>query len=335
MKLQRLLCLFALSLTLISNFPTRAQEATLRIYGVGYGEGAHRADGSDLTEIPVEVSNDRHVRFRLTVSVRNFGTVASSYKLQVRAWRARSAASPVYEVEKGVARREPYDVDLDFGSGGGDPYTVYVPPRNPVRAELLLFNADGREIGRRAFNLILSFPRSPTEPPTLRRDLTVESARLVYTPVREFRVGRIREHVDAFMTIRNVGSETWGFRGTAMLLLQLGTPETRLEDLGAPGMPTERSLPLPTGLSPRALNTVSALLETRFRNEVRIGPAIVRGTPPLRPGTWYTHTAAIASEADLDPTNDAVQFVFMLNDDKSIRESRTVRVTTRVRVVTR
>ena len=62
---------------------------------------------------------------------------------------------------------------------------------------------------------------------------------------------------------------------------------------------------------------------------------ILKVAPPLRPGIWYTLTVSTASEADLDPTNDSVRFIFILNDDMAIRESRVVRVTNRIRVLTR
>ena len=333
MKLQNVFFLLTLPFVLLT-ISVAAQEPTLRIYGVGYGEGSRRTEGSDLISVPVTMSEDgRHARFRLVVSVRNYGTASASYKLQVIAGRARAGVSPLLEVGKGTTRREAYDVDLAFGDGS--PSTVFVLPPNPVRADLVLFDGDGRELGRRGFNLILSFSRTGADRRTLRTDLMVESARLVYTPAREFRVGRTEARVQAFMTIRNVGSETWGFRGNASLHLQQGTPETRLDDIGAPGMPTDKILALPTGLSPHAVNTLSAVLETRLRNTTRIGSTILRVSPPLRPGVWYTLTASTSSEADLDPSNDAVQFVFMLNDDMTIRESRMVRMTTRVRVLTR
>jgi len=306
-------------------------EPNLRIFGIGFPAGARTS--SDSTELPVIMSEDsRHARFRLTISVRNYGSAPGRYKLQVIAGRARSAASPVYEVVNGVARREPYDIDLDFGADNTGT-TVYLPPRNPVRASLLLFDGDGREIERRDFYLILRFPTVTPPRVPLRTDLTVETASLIYTPARAEGLVRILPSVTASMTIRNVGSETWGFRGDAVLHLQLGTPETRLEELGDAGMPTEKVLPIPTGISRREIETVSGHLETRYRNLSPFGDRIIRRTPPLRPGTWYTLTAYTSSEADLDPTNDSVRFVFMLNDDMSIRESRTVRVTNRVRVI--
>jgi hypothetical protein len=310
------------------------QEANLRIYGIGFGAGSRRPEGSELIELPVTMSEDgRHARFRLMVSVRNYGPATARYKLHVQvAGRGSATGSPLFDVAKNAVRREAYDVDLDFALPSG---IAVVLPGNPVRADLLLLDEDGRELGRKAFNLILRpFPRAT--PRRLRTDLRVEEARFVYRPGRNAGIFQIKPHVSAEARIRNVGTETWGFRGDVSLHLQIGTPETRLEDLGERGMPTAKSLPLPRGLTAGSDSTISTPLETRLRATSPIGGSrIIEITPPLRAGVWYTLTVSTSSEADLDPSNDSVRLIFMLNDDLTIRESRTVRVTNRVRVLTR
>ena len=259
--------------------PVFSQEPNLRIYGIGFGggitfgDGPRRPEGSELIELPVTMSDDgRYARFRLMVSVRNYGVAAARYKLLVQLeGRGRAAHSPIFEVAKGAVRREAYDVELDFayesrsgaGTGGGlaSPTPVIVLPNNPVLANLFLLDPKGNGLERKPFNLIL---RSAPRRAPRRADLTVEEPRLVYTPERRRR-GEVvsSRHVEAHARIRNVGSEIWGFQGDVYFHLQSGTPETDLDDLGERGMPTLRSLPLPAGLASGASSAVSTALQTR------------------------------------------------------------------------
>jgi hypothetical protein len=320
----------------------QAQDRSVRIFGVGYPTGTDRPDSGDVFQVPVRISADgRHARFPLQITVRNDENDQARFKLQVVVNGARPMpVTSVYTVSPGEVRQVAYNLDADFASGsepaspGGvmlsTPTPIIVLPTNPVRAEIRLYTAEGTELDRRPFEILLrDSPRTLVR--RFDRDLLVENAAISVS--RRQPVGGARI-VTASAVISNNGSMTWGYPGNISFELQRGTPETGLETIGAPGMPTARSLPLPRGLAARGIDTVTARLTTRLRSTGPIrGGEIIRVDPPLRAGVWYTLTVATSSPSDLDASNDSVQLVFMVNDDMSMRESRLVPVTNRVRVV--
>lgn len=319
----------------------QAQSPNLQIFGVGYPTGTQQSASGDIYEVPVRLSSDgRHARFPLQVSVRNNTNEPARFKVQmVVSGARRMPVTPVYSVAAGEVRRISYDLDADFAaasepssSGGSSlpaPTPIIILPGNPVLAEIRLLSDAGVEQDRSTFHILVrATPRSVVR--RVERDLIVEDAMIsVARPL----VGGQRL-VTVGAVISNNGSSTWGFPGDISFELQRGTPETRLEIIGSSGMPTVKSLPLPRGMAVGDVDTVTTRLLTRLRSRGPIRPGeIIRVDPPLRAGVWYTLTVSTSSPSDLDPSNDSVRLVFMLNDDMSIRESRSDRVTNRVRVV--
>ena len=316
--------------------PGSAHAQEIRIFGISYPEGSRRPSADQPMEIPLRLTPDeRYARFPLTVSVRNYRSTAAQYQLHLRLEsRGRVSRSPSLDVAPGSVRREPYDITIDFGqywdapeptpgTSFPAPTAILLPPSNPVRATLRLLSESGAVLDSQSFNLILSQPPSP---PRRATDLAMEKVEFVS------RSGSMY----ARLVFRNVGRQTWGFRGDASAHLQAGTPETRLDDIGAEGMPTMPRADLPGGLEVNDVDSVMLRLETRLMRTGPIGGGrLMRVTPPLRPGQWYTLTGWTSSEADLDPSNDSVRLIFMLGEDMTIRESRWTRVTNRVRVLTR
>jgi hypothetical protein len=306
-----------------------AQEPNLRIFGISFGSGVRTAD--TRTELTGTFSEDgRYATFSLTVSVRNYGSKPARYKLQVQMERgARSDVLGDFDVAAGAVRRNEHYFRIDFAGVGG-PFAIPLPePLSRARAEVVLLNQEGRVLERKPFEVVLKFPRKRT-------DLRVEGVQILFEDGRtvwgrDGRWGLQSLPKIGHVTIRNVGTDTWGFRGAAILYLQRGTPETSLEDLGEPGV--REQVGLPRGIPPGETRSVSKeLLESARLPETG---EILRIGPRLQLGTWYTLTVSIASEGDLNPFNDALQFVFMLDRSDHIQESRTIRITNRVRIVER
>jgi hypothetical protein len=318
----------------------RAQTRDLQILGVDYPPGTQQSATGDSSEVPVRISSDgRHARFPLQISIRNNSNDPARFKVQMVVTGARRLpVTPVYSVASGEVRRISYDLDADFAAtsapspGGVSSLPASTPPivlpGNPVLAEIRLLSDASVELDRSTFHILLrETPRSIVR--RVDRDLILEDAMIsIARPP-----GGGQGIVTASAVISNNGSSTWGFPGDVSFELQRGTPETRLQIMGASGMPTTRSLPLPRGLPVGGIDTVTTRLLTRLRSTggpIRPGE-IIRVNPPLRARAWYTLTVSASSESDTDPSNDSVRLVFMLNDDMSIGESRIVRVPNRVR----
>jgi hypothetical protein len=321
----------------------QAQKLNIRVSDVGYPTGTERAAEDSLNEVPVRVSADgRHVRFPLQITVRNDDNNAGRFKIQLWVRGARPlSVTPVYSISPGETRQIAYNLDADFASRAAStstvpgsttlpaPTPVIVLPSNPVPAEIRVYSDAGTELDRRPFHILLRDSPS-TVVRRFDRDLIVESATISISRPQAAGGGRV---VTAGGVISNNGSATWTFPGNVSFELQRGTPETGLAIIGARGMPTTRSLPLSRGLGTRGIDTVTTRLQTRVRATGPTNPGqIIRVNPPLRPGVWYTLTVSTASASDLDPSNDSVQLIFMLNNDMSISDSRIERVTNRARV---
>jgi hypothetical protein len=316
-----------------------AQTGDLRIVGVEYPPGTDTSAAGDFDEVPVRLTSDgRHARFPLQITVRNDANESLRFRLQFVVRGARPIpVTTLYSVSSGEARRTSVNLDVDFAAGSASSTRgVTVPgatptvnlPTNPVQAEIRLLSSDDVELDRNTFHILVR------EPPRLvvrriERDLIVEEAMI---SIARAAAGGQRV-VTAAAVISNNGSSTWGFPGDVAFELQRGTPDTRLEIIGSSGMPTVRSLPLPR-LAVGSVDTISTRLLTRVRSTAPLRPGeLIRVNPPLRAGVWYTLTVSTSSASDLDPSNDAVRLVFMLNDDMSIGESRIVRETSRVREI--
>lgn len=310
---------------------TVAQEPNLRIFGISYGSGVRTSD--TRTELTGTFSEDgRYARFSLTVSVRNYGSKPARYKLQVQMERgARSDVLGDFDVAAGAVSRNEHYFRIDFAGVGGA-FGIPLPePLSRARAEVILLNQEERVLDRRPVEVVLKFPRKRT-------DLRLEDVRILFEDGRIVSGKDERWGLRSFpmigqVTIRNVGTDTWGFDGSANFYLQKGTPETSLEDLGEPGTRVRAQVGLPRGILPGETRSVSKeLLQSARLPETG---EILRIGPRLQLGTWYTLTVSIASEGDLNLFNDALQFVFMLDGTNHIQESRTIRVTNRVRVIER
>lgn len=320
-----------------------AQKLQITVADVVYPTGTERVEGDDMYEVPVRVSADgRRARFPLQITVRNDDNQSGRFKVQLWVRGARPlSVSPVYSISPGETRQIAYNLDADFAAASRStstvpgsitlpsPTPVIVLPSNPVPAEIRLYSDDGTELDRRPFHILLRDSPS-TVVRRFDRDLIVESATISVSRPQPAGGSRI---VTASAVISNAGSVTWGFPGNVSFELQRGTPETGLAIIGARGMPTARSLPLPRGLGTRGIDTVTTRLQTRVRTTGPTNPGqIIRVNPPLRPRVWYTLTASTSSASDLDPSNDSVQLIFTLNEDMSLGESRIERVTNRARV---
>ena len=305
-----------------------AQESNLKIFGISYGSGVRTSD--TRTELTGTFSEDgRHAKFSLTVSVRNYGSKPARYKLQVQMERgARSDILGDFDVAAGAVRRNENYFTIDFAGVGG-PFSIPLPePVTQARAEVVLLNQEGRVLDRRPVQVVLRFPRKRT-------DLRLEDVRIDFAPFRvEGGVGILPMTGQA--TIRNVGTDTWGFNATVMFRLQRGTPETELNDIrGERGRPILEQVRLPGGIATGETRRVSAELRKWTAVNYPTERRVIAGGPQLESSIWYTLTVATSSEADLDLSNDSMQLVFMLNDRRTIQETRTIRVTNRVRVVER
>lgn len=313
-----------------------AQQSPLRIADVVYPTGTERAEGSDLSEVATRLSSDgRHVRFPLQITVQNNDNEARRFKLQVEVRGARPMPmTSVYSISPGESRQVAYSLDADFARSNrpsgvisaATPPTaapVIVVPSNPVTAQIKLYSGDGTELDRQTFHILLR--DSPTT--VVRRfdrDLIVETAAVFVSPAKV---------VTASTVISNIGSVSWAFPGDVVFELQRGTPEAGLQPIGSKAMPTTRTLPLPRGLGVKGIDTVTTRLQTRVRSTGSANPGrIVSVNPPLKPGVWYTLTVSTSSASDLDPSNDSVRLMFILNDNFSVGDSRIERVTNRARV---
>ena len=132
------------------------------------------------------------------------------------------------------------------------------------------------------------------------RDLAVTELTVNYRRKRmdvgPVNVARVRK-LQAIATVRNAGSERWGYSASLTISYQRGRPGALSALTGPSGMTQPQTFALPAGEE-----TVVAL----------------DAPESLTPGYYYTATAQVASRDDQNRGNNSRQFVFFLETDGSI-----------------
>jgi len=240
----------------------------------------------------------QRVRLNFPVSVENRGEGAGQFQIVVEV----DGATKLHRTE--VIALPGRDHSRQFMNFTAD---VQLPPGGRVvQMNVILLNQSGSELARRVTSANLGAAPVDEPPPPIGADLMITDMTIgmklmpavigqdggtEYLSTGSFHREGLTQ---AMVTVRNAGTERWGYRASVLVTYQAGQPG-RLTSLdGASGV----TRPIPGGLQPGDTDSV----------KLQIPKA-------LSPGYYYTATARIRSDDDAVASNNQRVFVFFVEED--------------------
>jgi hypothetical protein len=232
------------------------------------------------------------VELSLFASIKNPGTTSRAFRIIAEVEGGRGFRSGPFSIPAGETSRRPIRFRSDYELSGRE-----------LPINIVLQSLDGAELDR--VPRLVSIPNGSENMRLFQAqpaDLAVEDVR-IETDVSagglsdlRFRNGvpyKYSGHTKATITLRNSGTERWGYDASLRVHYSRGRPGnlTRLE--GANGM----TRPIPGGLQPGERKT----MDLEFQ----------RG---LAPGYYYTARVTISSSADQVQVNDTQTLVFFVEE---------------------
>lgn len=239
----------------------------------------------------------RRTELSYFVSVRNDGSLEENYRIVTEVLGgAVIHRSPQNRLLPGKFGRQNIRFLTEFSLPAGS---------NQLQFNVILLDDNGVEIDRTErqadmTEALASLNVRAAQAVTRTRDLAVTEMILFYRRGR-FDVGPVnvvRERkIQAAVTVRNVGSERWGYPASLTVSYQMGQPGTLRPLNGPAGITQPQTFALPPG--EQTVVTYDA-------------------PDSLTPGYYYTATAQVTSRDDQNRANNSQQLVFFLETDGRI-----------------
>jgi hypothetical protein len=239
----------------------------------------------------------RRTELSYSVTVKNTGSVEQNYRIQTEVHgTATPHRSPQNRLLSGKDGRQTIRFTTEFTLPAGS---------NQLQISVVLLDGSGVAIDRTTRQVdmtaaLASLNTRPATPAARARDLAVTD--LIVFPSRgRLDIGPVNVgRSDRFMaaaTVRNVGSERWGYPASLTIRYHRGRPGALSAMDGASGSEEAQTFAMPPG-------------------EQTVVTYIAPET--LTPGYYYTATAQVLARDDQNRSNDARQFVFFLETDRRI-----------------